>query len=257
MTTFLRLDKAVDNRAVSLLTDDSLFNGLVICRQHRDGYRFSVDAVLLAHFCRPAERDSVLDIGCGCGVIDLILCHRFPELRLTGLELQPALAELARNNAAANGWQNRFAVHEGDLRQIRTAVQPESFDLVVSNPPYYRPGSGRVSQEDECALARHELAADPDSVLAAAAFAVKNRCPVCCIYPAERLPTVFAAMQRNRLTPKRLQPVYSFPEDAQARLVLIEAIKNGGEGLCFLAPLYIYQHNNGPYSQELEEMYQD
>ncbi|MCW5206261.1 methyltransferase [Desulfobulbus sp. F5] len=102
-----------------LLTDDTLFNGRVICRQHRDGYRFSVDAVLLAHFCCPTERDRVLDIGCGCGVISLILCHRFPQLRLTGIELQPALAKLSQSNAEANGWQERFIVQEGDLRQIR------------------------------------------------------------------------------------------------------------------------------------------
>lgn len=241
---------------MSLLTDDTLFNGRVICRQHRDGYRFSVDAVLLAHFCRPATRDRVLDIGCGCGVISLILCHRFSQLHLTGLELQPALAKLAQSNAEANGWQERFVVQEGDLRQIRAVIQSESFDLVISNPPYYQPGSGRINKEDECALARHELTADPDAVLTAAAFAVKNRGAVCCIYPAERLATVLTVMTSKRLVPKRLQPVYSYPEDAQARLVLIEAVKNGGEGLRFLPPLYIYQCKDGPYSPELERMYE-
>jgi tRNA1Val (adenine37-N6)-methyltransferase len=236
-------------------TNDTLFNGQVICRQHRNGYRFSVDAVLLAHFCHPAAQDRVLDIGCGCGVISLILCHRLPQLHLTGLELQPALARLAQSNAKANGWQERLLVQQGDLRQIRAVVQPESFDLVVSNPPYYRHGSGRINQEDECALARHELTADPDAVLTAAAFAVKNRGTVCCIYPAERLATVQAIMMGKRLVPKRLQPVYSYPEDAQARLVLIEAVKNGKEGLRFLPPLYVYQHRHGPYSPELETMY--
>lgn len=222
------------------LTDDTLFNGRVICRQHRNGYRFSVDAGLLAHFCRPAAQAKVLDLGCGCGVIGLILCHRFPELHLAGLELQPALAELARSNVQANHLQERFTVQEGDLRKIREFVQPESFDLVVSNPPYHRPGSGRISQADERALARHELCASPDLVLAAAAFAVRNRGAVCCIYPAERLATVLAAMLRRRLVPKRLQPVCSYPEDDRARLVLIEAVKNGGEGLLFLPPLHIF-----------------
>jgi tRNA1Val (adenine37-N6)-methyltransferase len=241
---------------VSLLTDDTLFNGRVICRQHRDGYRFSVDAVLLAHFCRPATRDRVLDIGCGCGVISLILCHRFPQLRLTGIELQSALAKLSQSNAEANGWQERFAVQEGDLRQIRAVIQPESFDLVISNPPYYQSGSGRINKEDECAIARHELTANSDAVLTAAAFAVRNRGAFCCIYPAERLATVLAVMTNKRLVPKRLQPVYSYPEDAEARLVLIEAVKNGGEGLRFLPPLYIYQRKDGPYSPELERMYE-
>ena len=237
------------------LTNDSLFAGQVICRQHRDGYRFSVDAVLLAHFCRPAAQDSVLDLGCGCGVLGLILCYRYPELRLTGLELQAALAELAQSNAAANHWQGRFTVLQGDLRQIKQYVQPESFDLVLSNPPYYRPGSGRVSQADECSIARHELTAAPASMLAAAAFAVRNRGAVCCIYPAERLASILAVMQQHRLTPKRLQPIYSYPEASQAHLVLLEAVKNGGQGLRLLPPLHMYQRKNGPYSPALQAMY--
>lgn len=237
------------------LTDDTLFNGRLVCRQHRDGYRFSVDAVLLAHFCRPGPRDRALDLGCGCGVIGLILCHRHQELRLTGLELQPALAELAGNNARANGFQDRFVVEQGDLRTIRQHIRAESYDLALSNPPYHKTGSGRISREDERALARHELTADPDSLIAAAAFAVRNRGRVSCIYPAERLAAVTAAMMRKRLVPKRLLPVYSYPEDDRAGLVMIEAVKNGGEGLHLLPPLYIYQYADGPYSAEVAAMY--
>ncbi len=219
------------------LTDDTLFNGRLVCQQHRDGYRFSVDAVLVAHFCRPDPKDRVLDLGCGCGVIGLILCHRYPELHITGLELQPALAELTEQNVQANGFQDRFAVEQRDLRRIKQHLRAESYDLVLSNPPYHKVGSGRISREDECALARHELTADPNSVIAAAAFAVKNRGRVICIYPAERLATVTAAMMNKRLVPKRLQPVYSYPEDDRAGLVMIEAVKNGGEGLRLLPPL--------------------
>lgn len=240
-----------------LFTDDTLFNGELICRQHRHGYRFSVDAVLLAHFCRPTARNRVLDLGCGCGVIGLILCHRCPELRLTGLELQPALADLARNNVHVNGLQDRFSVQQGDLRKIREVISSESHDLVLSNPPYYRPGSGRISREDECALARHELTADPDSVVAAAAFAVRNRGTVACIYPAERLATITAIMMKKRLVPKRVQSVYSYPEDDRARLIMIEAVKNGGEGVRLLPPLYLYQYRNGPYSAKFGKMYQE
>ncbi|WLE98639.1 MAG: tRNA1(Val) (adenine(37)-N6)-methyltransferase [Candidatus Electrothrix communis] len=238
------------------LTNDTLFNGRLVCRQHRDGYRFSLDAVLLAHFCQPASRDKVLDLGCGCGVIGLILCYRHPDVQVTGLELQPALADLSQQNIQANSLQDRFAVINGDLRTIKQHLRAESYELVLSNPPYYKVGGGRISQEDECALARHELTADPDSVIAAAAYAVKNRGTVACMYPAERLATVIAAMMKKRLVPKRIQPVYSYPKDNRARLVMIEAMKNGGEGLCLLPPLYIYQFPDGPYSTELEAMYE-
>ncbi|MCI5222994.1 MAG: methyltransferase domain-containing protein, partial [Candidatus Electrothrix sp. AR4] len=138
-----------------ILTDDTLFNGRLICHQHKKGYRFSVDAVLLAHFARPSAEDRVLDLGCGCGVIGLILCHRYPELRLTGLELQSALAELTRKNARANRLHDRFTVKLGDLRRIKQHIRSESYNMVVTNPPYHRTGSGRISREDECAVARH------------------------------------------------------------------------------------------------------
>ncbi|MCI5131366.1 MAG: tRNA1(Val) (adenine(37)-N6)-methyltransferase [Candidatus Electrothrix sp. EH2] len=237
------------------VSDDSLFNGGILCRQHRNGYRFSLDAVLLAHFCRPASGDRVLDLGCGCGVIGLILCHRHPNIHVTGLELQADLAELAQSNIRANHLDERFTVVHGDLRKIRKHLKAESYALVFSNPPYHKVGAGRISREDECALARHELTADPESVIAAAAYSVKNRGAVACIYPAERLAVVSAAMMKKRLIPKRIQAVYSSPEDDRARLVMIEAMKNGGEGLNLLPPLYIYQYRNGPYSAEVAAMY--
>jgi tRNA1Val (adenine37-N6)-methyltransferase len=239
------------------LTDDTLFDGRLICRQHRDGYRFSVDAVLAASFCTPPPQGKVLDLGCGCGVISLILCHRYPELQVTGIELQPRLAELSRSNSSANEFQNRFMIQEGDLGRIREFMQPESFDCVVTNPPYRRPGSGRINREDECAIARHELKTDLESVIAAASFCVKNRGLAVCIYPADRLASLIHTMQKHRLTAKRILPVYSYPEDNRARLVVVEAAKNGGEGVCLLPPLYIYQYPDGPYSQEMERFYHD
>jgi tRNA1Val (adenine37-N6)-methyltransferase len=237
-------------------TENTLFDGRLVCSQHRDGYRFSVDSVLAAHFCRVQEKDRVLDIGCGCGVISLILCYRFPDVHVTGLELQPALAKLACSNSSANFFEDQFTVVEGDLRKVREFMQPESFDLVVSNPPYRRSGSGRVNREDECAVARHELTADLPSIVSAASFCVKNRGIVVCIYPADRLAPLVAAMLKQRLVPKRIQPVYSYPEDDRARLVMVEAVKNGGEGLHLLPPFYIYQYGDGPYTTAMEKLYQ-
>ncbi len=240
-----------------ILTDDTLFDGSLICQQHSMGYRFSIDAPLVAHFCRPRKAARALDIGCGSGVIGLILCHRYSNLHVTGLELQPALAKLAQANSIANNFQDRFTVQQGDLRKIRDFIQPESFDLVVSNPPYHKTGSGRINPDGECAIARHELTVDPVSLIAAAVFAVKNRGAVVCIYPAERLATLIAVMESKRLVPKRVQPVYSYPEADHATLVMVEAIKNGGEGLQILSPLYIYQYPDGPYSSAVEKMYQN
>lgn len=239
----------------SQLTRDTLFNGRVVCHQHRNGYRFSVDAVLAAYFCNPGPEDTVLDLCCGSGVIGLILCHRYPELSLCGLELQPSLVRLARMNVDTNNFNGRFSINEGDLRRIRNVLKPEAFDLVVCNPPYRRVQSGRVNTYQEAAIARHELTASLTDVVRAAAFCVKNKKEAVFVFPATRAGTLIAELAAVRLIPKRIQPVYSYPDSKAASLVLVEAVKNGGEQFTILAPFYIYSKRNGDYSEEMQQAY--
>jgi tRNA1Val (adenine37-N6)-methyltransferase len=238
-----------------LLTRDSLFNGRLLCAQFKRGYRFSADAVLAAHFCRPSQDDLILDLGCGSGIIGLILVFRHPCVRVTGLEVQQELARLAEENIRTNNLESRASVIRGSLRDISTLVASESFDLVVSNPPYRQPGNGRVSPNDQRARARHEIDASLSEVVRAAAFAAKNRGRVVFVYPAARTMTLTAALKNARLEPKRLQPVYSYPGSPEATLILVEAVKNGGEEVQLLAPFYIYARQNGPYSEAMQTLY--
>lgn len=241
--------------AEELLTRDTLFNGRLVCAQYRHGYRFSADAVLAAHFCRPEPDDHILDLGCGSGIIGLILAFRYPAIRLTGLEVQEELALLARENIRANSLEDRATVIHGNLRAVATLITPESFDLVVSNPPYRKPGSGRLSPADQRARARHEIDASLAEVVRAAAFAVKNRGRVVFVYPAARFMTLAAELKSARLEPKRLQPVYSYPGSPEAALILIEAMKNGGEEMQLLSPFYIFARQNGPNSEAMQTLY--
>jgi tRNA1Val (adenine37-N6)-methyltransferase len=128
-------------------------------------------------------------------------------------------------------------------------------DLVVCNPPYRKSSSGRISSVDQRARARHEIDASLADIVDAASFAVKNRGRIVFVYPAERAMTLISLLKKRRLEPKRLQPVYSYPESANASLVLVEAIKNGGEEVQLLAPFYIYSEQNGPYSSQMQELY--
>lgn len=237
------------------LTRDTLFNGRLVCAQYKKGYRFSADAVLAAHFCRPGPEDHILDLGCGSGVIGLILAFRHPGVRVTGLEVQEELARLAGENIRANFLESRVAVIHGSLRDIPPLFPPETFALVVSNPPYRRPGSGRLSPSDQRARARHEIDASLNEVVRAAAFAVKNRGRVVFVYPAARLMTLTAALREVRLEPKRLQPVYGYPGSPEAALVLVEAIKNGGEEVQILPPFYTHAEQNGPFSEAMQTLY--
>ncbi|MEW6220362.1 MAG: methyltransferase [Thermodesulfobacteriota bacterium] len=236
------------------ISADRLFGGQLICRQPRRGYRFSVDAVLLAHFCQPRRRDRILDLGAGCGVVSLILARRWPEVQLLALELQPELADLAAANAAANGFALRLAVRCGDLAAIRQLVPAGAFDLVVTNPPYRRLGSGRRNPVPGQETARHETEASLAAVLTAGRHALRTRGRLALIYPAERLAGLLAGLVAQRLAPKRLRTVHSHP-GGEGRLVLVEAVKEGGEGLRVLPPLVIRDRPGGAYSPEVAACY--
>ncbi len=238
-----------------LITGDSLFDGRLTCRQYKNGYRFSIDAVLAASFARPEPGSTILDLGCGCGVIGLILTYLYPTVQVVGLEIQPQLARLAAANATANTLADRCRIIEGDLCAIEELCGPESFDLVVCNPPFRELRQGRVSPGDQRGRARHEIHCRLVDIVRAAAYGVKNRGRIVMVYPARRTAALLAALQGRRLEPKRLRPVYSYPDSPEATLVLVEAVKNGGEQLQLMAPLYIYLRKNGPWSAEIEAMY--
>ena len=235
-------------------TEDTLFNGRVICMQHRTGYRFSVDAVLLGNFISPKPGDRILDLGCGSGIVSLILAYRWPSVKITGLEIQPDLARLAQKNVTLNNWQERIEIVHGDLRLIRSFIAPESFDWVVSNPPYRKSGTGRVNPGDEQALARHEQAADLASVIKAANWSVRKRGRCAFIYPVSRGAAVIAGLKNAALEPKKILPIFSYPGSA-ANLLIVEAVKQGGEEMTLLSPFYIYGERDGEYSPEMAEYY--
>lgn len=135
------------------LREDGFLGGRLRFAQPARGYRAGADAVMLAAACPARAGESVLELGCGAGVALLCLGARVPDLRLSGLELQPDYAALARRNAAANGIEAQ--IHQGDLAQMPAALRAQGFDQVIANPPYFltgsvAPGAGRGS-------ARHEV----------------------------------------------------------------------------------------------------
>jgi tRNA1Val (adenine37-N6)-methyltransferase len=237
---------------------DSLFDGQMVCKQPRQGYRFSLDAVLLAHFSPVQNGDIVLDMGCGCGIVGLIILFRWRSLckELVGLEIQQELAELAWENGRLNGFDDKYKIVEGDLRTIKDYFPAESFSRVVCNPPFYTSGSGRENTDRQSLIARHQVSSTTGQVVAAASLVVKNRGSVSVVFPADRLVELVGSMIAVNLQPKRMQLVYSYPgRNVTAKMVLIEAIKNGGPGVTILPPFFIYTKKNGTYTDDMQGLY--
>lgn len=235
-------------------TTDTLFNGKLLVRQPKDGYRFSIDAVLLGHLASLRPQDRLIDIGAGCGIVSLILAFRFPGICIHAVEIQPVLADLARQNVRQNGLEARIEVAQEDLLRIRQQDTGGPFDLMVCNPPYRKARSGRINPDPQKAMARHELAVSLPDVMAAAARLLKRAGRLALIYPSERMADLMAEMRAANIEPKVLRMIHS-RADAGAKLVFVEGSLGGNPGLRVGPPLVIYG-KDGKYSPEVERMLQ-
>lgn len=234
-------------------TLDTLFEGNLKIIQSKEGYRFSIDALLVAHFCSPRPKDRIMDLGTGCGVIPLILAHRRKDAEIIGVELQPPLAALARRNVALNGFSRRIQILEADLKDIRSAEKQEAFDLVLSNPPYYEVETGRINPQAEKAVARHEVYAKLEDLLLTASHILSKKGRLVMIFPASRASDLIRKLAQRRMEPKRLQFVHSRAKDA-ARFLLIEARKEGQPHVEISPPLFLYD-DKGDYTPNAMEVF--
>ena len=213
--------------------------------QPQNGFRFSVDSLLLTSFAHaPQKGGTILDIGAGSGVIAMGMLLEHESAMATGLELSPDMAKHARNNAARLGLEGRFTLVEGNAVEARSLLEAESFDLVVSNPPFRAVGSGRSCPDDGKQSARFETNGGLAAFVSAAAFAVRNKGRVNFVFLADRLNELLSLFTAAKLEPKRLRFIHGRLNDP-ARIVLIEARKNGKPGLCIESPLVLYEDGPG------------
>lgn len=211
--------------------------------QPEGGFRFGGDALLLAAFAAGLPGSRVADLGTGCGAAGLgyLLASGEADATVLGLDRDPAMVAAAGQNAASLGLAERFTARCVDVRHIREAndLAPESFDLILCNPPYRDPGSGRRPAGTARDAARFEVGGSLTDFAAAAAFLLVNKGHFACIHLAERLTHVAAALAERRLEIKRLLPVAP-RADAPAKQILLLARKNGGPGLVLEPPLALH-----------------
>jgi len=172
---------------------------------------------------------------------------------MVGIEIQPELAELAARNVIENNFGDRIEIQRMDFREVSSRFDPGSFDLALCNPPYRKPGAGRISHDRQRALARHELTATLADVFDAARYLLRARGRLGLIYPSTRLANLLRSALDSGFSAKRLSVIYSYPS-GPSRLVHLECSKGGGEELKIEAPFYIYDEN-GDYSEAMQKFY--
>ncbi|MDY6832629.1 MAG: tRNA1(Val) (adenine(37)-N6)-methyltransferase [Thermodesulfobacteriota bacterium] len=235
------------------ITQDSFFNGQVRVKQTADGYRFSIDAVILAWHITPAPGARIVDLGTGCGIIPLILACRHPSVSITGIEIQPQLAQMATENAAVNRMADRVSIVCGDIRKAGDHLLAGKADIVACNPPFRKADAGRINPDEERAIARHELTVTLKDILAAAKRALRTAGEFAAIYPAFRAPDMICAMREAGIEPKLMRTIHSRQNEA-ARLTLVKGTRNGRPGAVIAPPLVIYAADDR-YTPEVERMF--
>lgn len=218
--------------------------------QSPSGVKASVDSLLLARFLRPSPEWWVADLGCGNGLVGLLLAMENPHSRFLGVEIQPELITQARQSALLNGLDNiRFI--RADVRNPPWRNQVERFDMVLANPPYRKVGTGRLSPDPVRAAARHEIHGDASDFALAAAALLRDGGASTWIYLAERFDDLVSAVSNAGLTPVRHRFVTSRLEEDPS-LVLLEALKGEGIGAVYEEePLVLYRSGKGrDYTEE-------
>ena len=208
--------------------DVSVLGDCLTFIQSRRGWRFGIDAVLLARHVLAGPRGAVLEVGTGCGVVAALLAASGWEDAIVAVEVQPALADRARRNVAANALEDRVSVVEAEARDLVPVLADRTFARVVSNPPFWPAGSGRTNPHPERAIARHELAIDMAGIMAVVASRLAPGGLATILYPAAREGEACAAAAAAGLRVVRTTPAVPGP-GRPPRLVILD-IRHGRGG---------------------------
>lgn len=204
---------------------ETLWNGIHMVQAD---FPLGTDSVLLANFISLPKNARVADLGSGAGTLGLLLCAGNSSCHVTGVELDPAAHRLALENIRSNRLQARMTALNADVRELSGVLPANAFDWVVSNPPYFPPGSGKLSEKHT--LARCEETLTLEQLCAAAARLLPTGGRFALVHRPERLCDIFCALRQNGMEPKRLQFV-RHRADAPVCLILLEARRGGRPGL--------------------------
>lgn len=232
--------------------DDLIRNDLKII-QSKEGFCFSIDAVLLAHFATLKEGDKVIDLGTGGGAIPLLLTTRDVNIRITGVEIQAKVAAMATRSVLLNKLEGQIQIIQKDIKELPGLFSPGIFDLVITNPPYMPAGSGLPSEGDIVAISKHEIKCTLEDVIRTGSKLLNPKGRFAMVHRPDRLTDIICTLRNYHLEPKRLQVVHP-SLGKKPSILLVEAIKDGQPGIRVLEPLFVH-HSNGDYTEELLKIY--
>ena len=218
--------------------------------QDTDGFKFSLDSVLLANFVTLNKRiNNVMDIGCGNGIISILLSMR-TNAKIIGVEIQNESYLNSLESIKINNLNSQITVYNEDIKKFYKSLESDSFDVVVCNPPYF--SGDNVSKTISKKIARHSFYLDYNDVILISKKILKNNGIVAIVHRPENLMEILFTMRKNNIEPKKIRFVYPY-KGKNANILLVEGMKNGKPGLKIMDPLYVYE--NGEYTEEIKNYF--
>ena len=240
----------------------NLLPGERIDELQRNGYRiiqnperfcFGMDAVLLSGFARAKKQERCLDLGCGNGIIPILMEAKTEGKHFTGLEIQPESADMARRSVALNGLQDRIDIVEGDIKDASKIFGASSFHVVTTNPPYMTAQHGLTNLYEAKTIARHEVLCNLEDIIRESARLLMPGGRFYMVHRPFRLAEIISLMVQYRMEPKRMRLVYPYV-DREPNMVLIEGLRGGKSRMTVEKPLIVYKEP-GKYTDEIYDVY--
>ena len=233
--------------------DDLEFKGLKII-QNVNGFCFGIDSVLLSDFAKNIKDDSiVLDLGTGTGIIPILLCGKTNLKEIIGVEIQEDVANMANRSSKLNNLEDRFKVLNANILNLDKYYEKNTFDVIITNPPYKKKNSGVINDDERKVISRHEITASLEDFIKVAKDLLKDKGEFYMVHRPDRLVDILYLLRKYKIEPKEIRFVFSNKEKPP-KLVLIKAVKNANEFLKVDNNLYIYD-DDGNYTNEILKIY--
>lgn len=230
--------------------------------QNKDGFCFGIDSVLLSDFSKEIKNGSrVVDLGTGTGILGILLCAKTNLKEIIGIEIQEEVADMAQRSIYLNNLENRFKILNLNIKEIinknkinkKINLEKNSFDYVITNPPYKKINTGKINENEKKLISRHELTANLNDFIETSNFLLKDKGTLFMVHRPDRLVDILERMRKEKIEPKKIRFVYPRINE-EPNLVLIKGVKNAKPFLKIDKPLYVYDEK-GNYTKEILEIY--
>ena len=231
--------------------NDLLWDGDLKIFQDTEKFKFSIDSILLANFVTLNKSiTKILDIGTGNAPIPLMFTKRI-NAKIDGVEIQKESFDLAEESIKYNNLDNQINLIYGDIKELYKNMDNNSYDTIVSNPPYFKSNT-KIPVNEGKRIARNEQTLNIGDIFVIAKKLLKDGGNIAIVIDTERLVEVIEMMKENSIEPKKLQFVY--PKSTKnSKIMLIEGTKNGNPGIKVLNPIYIQDEANN-YTDYIENL---